>query len=66
MFYAMAKNLEYYKQRINLFVALAPVVKLGSSKAVLLKTSAVLGSSFLTSLEDKNGIYELFGKGWAT
>ena len=66
MFSALANNLEYFKERVNLFVALAPVVKLGSSKQLLLKTSAVVGSSILSSLEDKNGIYELFGKGWNT
>ena len=38
MFYALTTNLEYWKDKINLFVALAPVVNLKGTDSLSLKT----------------------------
>jgi hypothetical protein len=40
MFYALATNEDYLKDRINLFVALAPVLRLGNTTADALKNLA--------------------------
>lgn len=64
MFYGLASNEAFFKERINLFVALAPVVRLDNSQ--LCHNLNVL-TRFDRMLEDKLsslGIYELFGKGW--
>jgi hypothetical protein len=39
MFYALAKNEEYWKSRINLFLAFAPVI-IPNKEAKLLKISS--------------------------
>lgn len=63
MFYGLSMYPEYFKQRINLFVALAPVVKLGTNKSARFKVVSFLGNSFV-NLFAKRGVYEAFGKGW--
>lgn len=63
MFYGLAENEKWFKERINLFVALAPCVKITNSKSsyiqILAKMEGVLegGAASL-------GIKEIFGKGW--
>ena len=60
MFYAISANQEFWKERLNLWVALAPVTKLDHCKSGLIKLfsefEAVLGST-LNFL----GVYELLG-----
>jgi len=42
MFYALATNAEYWKSKINLFVALAPVVNMGNTDSTMIKFMAKL------------------------
>ena len=42
MFFALATEHDYWMKKINLFVALAPVVKLSNTQAVLIKWAAKL------------------------
>ena len=63
MFYGLSMHPEYFKQRINLFVALAPVVKLGTNKSARFRMISFLGNSFVNMFA-KRGVYEAFGKGW--
>ena len=65
LFYAMSKNPEFWGERLNLFVALAPPVLMDQSEQPLLK----FASKFGNRLEDrfqKSGLYEIFGLGWET
>ena len=64
MFYALATNEEFFKERINLFVALAPAVRLDSSPLANLLTFLAKFDWFLEKRLADVGIYELFGKGW--
>ena len=63
MFYGLATNEDYFKEKINCFIALAPAVKLtkcttdaiqilSKNEEILVKTAALLG------------IKEIGGKGW--
>ena len=64
MFYALATNENYFKDTVNLFVALAPAIRL--DKAGLINSLNIL-ARFDRQLEDRlaeQGIHELFGKGW--
>jgi hypothetical protein len=64
MFYALATNEAFFKDRINLFVALAPAVRLDSSPLVNLLSFLAKFDWFLEQRLADVGIYELFGKGW--
>lgn len=64
MFYAMATKPEFWKRRINLFVALAPAVKILTPGGVLTSFGLKFGGIVERRLE-KAGIYELFGQGWS-
>lgn len=46
MFYALSTNYDQWKQKINLFVALAPVVYMSNTDDQLLKLVAKLDNSF--------------------
>jgi hypothetical protein len=59
----MAKNPEYWGQRLNLFLSIAPVVYIDQSKSPLLKFVSRVGNR-LEERFDKIGLYELFGQGW--
>ena len=45
MFYGLSMYPEYFKERINLFVALAPVVKLGTSKTLAFRVVSSVGNA---------------------
>lgn len=64
MFYALAKFPEIYKEKLNLFVALAPAVTIEQSKSPLFKLVASVGDS-LERRFSRRGTYELFGQGWS-
>ena len=57
MFCALSGNMEFFRDRLNLFVALAPVVKLESCTNSLIKL--VKDSSNIEKLMVKSGLYEL-------
>ena len=62
MFAALADKQDYWKERINCFVAYAPVV-IPNEKSKLFR----IGSKFSKILEvsaSKIGIWELFGNNW--
>jgi len=63
MFYALAKQEDYLKDKINLFVAMAPVLRLGNTSSKSLKGLAnykfTLGNTLKTF-----GIYEVMGVKW--
>lgn len=64
MFYALAKMEEsFLKDRINLFVAMAPVLRIGHTTNKPLRTFAGHKKSFEKSLK-KMGLYEVMGKQW--
>lgn len=63
MFYALAKNEDYLKERINLFVAMAPVLRLGNTTSSTLKNLAYYKFSFEKALKTF-GIYEVMGAKW--
>ena len=62
MFYALATDYEYWEQRINLFVALAPVVHLGNTESIFIKMVSRL-DGFGKWLFEKFSIGEVFRKG---
>lgn len=55
MFYALATNNEYWKKKINLFVALAPVVNLANTDSTMIKFFAKLDSGL-------GKLFQIFGK----
>jgi len=59
MFYALATNHDFWKNKINLFVALAPVVNLANTDSKMLKFLAKL-DSVLHSVVMIFGKHELF------
>lgn len=64
MFSALATNEDFLKERVNLFVALAPAMRVDHAKVINLLS---VFCAFEHILEDKLsdvGIHELFGKGW--
>lgn len=63
MFYALSMFPDYFKERLNLFVALAPAVKLMHSKSPLLRFTSKM-SQRVEKTFSRYGVYELFGKGW--
>jgi hypothetical protein len=64
MFYGLATNEKYFKDTINLFVALAPAVRLDNSKTANLLYILAKFDWFLEEKLAQVGIHELFGKGW--
>ncbi len=60
MFYAMSMKPDYYQERINLFVALAPAVNIVAPKKFLLRLMSKAGG-YIESRLYKAGINELFG-----
>jgi hypothetical protein len=64
MFYALSKWPEVYKEKINLFIALAPAVNIIHTDSPLFKLVTRVGGSLERRFE-KIGVYELFGKGWS-
>jgi hypothetical protein len=61
----MAKNPEFWKERLNLFVSIAPVVYVDHTESPLLKWICGQGNRIESRFE-RIGLFELFGKGWET
>jgi len=61
-FYALSTKQQYYSDRVNLFVALAPVVSFKNCNR-LMKWSALIEEGFEYAL-DKEAVYSVFGKDW--
>lgn len=64
MFYALATNEDYLKDRINLFVALAPCTRMDHGSLINILSILAKFEWFLEAKLAEVGIYELFGKGW--
>ena len=63
MFYGLATNEEYFKDRVNVFIALAPAVKITNAKATYIQMLAKF-EHIITGLADNLKIKEVYGKGW--
>lgn len=63
IFYALATNEDYLKERINLVVAFAPILRLGNTTDPVLKHLAV-ARPLLESTVQALGLWELMGKDW--
>jgi hypothetical protein len=64
MFYALTQmEEEFLQSRVNLFVAMAPVVRLKNCQNKLFKNAAKQKTMFENTLKRKN-IYEIFGNAW--
>jgi hypothetical protein len=63
MYYALATNENYLKNKVNLFVALGPVLKLTHTKSTLIKLVAST-EVLLVDTCDLLGIYEFFPANW--
>ena len=64
MFYGLATNEDYFKDALNLFVALAPAVRMDRSNTANLLNVLAKFDWFLEAKLGEIGIHELFGKGW--
>jgi lysosomal acid lipase/cholesteryl ester hydrolase len=66
MFYALQKHEDFWAERLNLFVALAPVTRLDHTTSLLFKYFAGLGGT-LSSVLGVFGIYDMLGQSsnWA-
>mgnify|MGYP001806788458 CR=1 FL=1 len=63
MFYALTTNEAYLKTKVNLFIALGPVMKLSHCKSGLIKLFASL-ETLIVDTCDLLGIYEFFPANW--
>jgi hypothetical protein len=63
MFYGLSKMEDYFKDSLNLFVALAPCVKLSNTKSKRIKYLSKY-DKLLASRAANLGIKEITGKGW--
>ena len=61
MFWALAHDEEFINDRINLFIALAPVTRLGHNTNVLIQAAAKFADPIAKALK-LLGKYEWFGK----
>lgn len=64
MFYGLATNEQYFKDKVNLFVALAPVIRLDNAQLPNFLSFLSKFQKFLEQRLADVGIHELFGKGW--
>ena len=62
MFYGLATDHDFWVDRINLFIALAPVVNLSNTESLFIKVIARL-DGILAPLAKMGGTGELFKKG---
>ena len=65
MYYALATNEAYISTKVNLFVALGPVMKLTHCKSSLIKLVAA-NEDLLYDVCNALGIYEFFPANWIT
>jgi hypothetical protein len=64
MFYALTQmEEEFLDSRVNLFVAMAPIVRLKNCENRGIKKMATYRNTIVNTLK-WNNIYELFGKNW--
>jgi lysosomal acid lipase/cholesteryl ester hydrolase len=63
MFYGLAKNEDFFDQRVSIFIALGPVMKLDHCKSSLLSFVAH-NSALLIDTCSLLGIYEFFPANW--
>jgi hypothetical protein len=59
MFIALTMNLPYYKEKVNLFMALAPIARLDHTMSTLLKLMAS-EVDFLEYVIEEIGYYDMF------
>ena len=57
MFCALALNLPFFKERLNLFVAIAPAVKIDSTTAALIKNKTINDS--IEGFHKKHKLFEM-------
>ena len=62
MFAALARNPDYWRQKVNLFVALAPVTSLHDTTSPLVRLMASIQKT-VEDVADKLHIYTIFGDG---
>jgi hypothetical protein len=62
MFHGLATKEDFWKERINVFIALAPVIR--ANKNNLLFKIGSKAEKFLEKRLASAGIYEMFGKNW--
>lgn len=60
MFYALSEDLEYFKKKLNIFVALGPVTKISHTQSDLLVYAAKFYDLFYDAVY-YTGIDELLG-----
>ena len=65
MFYGMSKNKEYFEKTINLFVGLAPVMRLKHQYNGLISELTSDKAAFDKYLNEYKA-YEVYGPGWKT
>ena len=63
MFYALVENEEYYKDKVSIFIALGPVVRLSYCRSELL-TIVANNDALLKDFCEAFGIYEFFPASW--
>jgi hypothetical protein len=61
MFYALIQYEDYYEERINLFVALAPVTRLKDVENKIIDSSSMFHKKIDDFISNKCGVYEIFG-----
>ena len=64
MFIGASLNQEYFKQKVSLFVALAPITRIGHVRSTLLKLIAMNIDYFQKVLIDDYGMYNMFPPSW--
>ena len=65
MFYGLAKNEDFFAERVSIFVALGPVMKLTHCKSSLIQLVAY-NKVLLVDTCNLLGIYEFFPANWIT
>jgi hypothetical protein len=65
MYYLLATNEEYVKKKVNVFIALGPVMKLTHCKSALIQLVA-FNEWLLVDTCELLGIYEFFPANWLT
>ena len=63
LFYAMSKNPDFWADRLNLFISIAPVVYIDHSESPMMTFMSRFGNRLEQRFE-KVGLYEVFGQGW--
>jgi hypothetical protein len=65
MYYALATNEDFFADKISVFIALGPVMKLSHCKSTLLSLIAN-NDGLLIGTCNTLGIYEFFSANWLT